>query len=83
MADGRYTLSINVEERDMLSSLLYAEMARLRHIDRYSSEGLTDLEEKDLGTCIHLHNMLNDSFMEYIKKKYPVISEISKSVRAV
>lgn len=74
MIEEKYTITITAEEREMLSSLLYEEMARLRQIDRYSDDGLTDLEEKDLGTCIHLHNMLNDEFMEMLKKRYPELS---------
>lgn len=74
MTEEKYTITVTAEEREMLSSLLYEEMARLRQIDRYSDDGLTDLEEKDLGICIHLHNMLNDEFMEMLKKRYPELS---------
>ena len=73
MADERYTLNINAEEREMLSSLLSQKMVSLLRKDRYSDDGLTDLEEKDLGICIHLYNKMNDSFMEHLKKQFPFI----------
>ena len=70
MTEEKYTITITAEERDMLSSLLYEKKLKFQHIDRYSDDGLTDLEEKDWGICIHLHNMLNDKFMDMLNKKY-------------